>query len=253
VKRSTARHGRPRPSLIRRLTGQEEGKDADGGRSDDVLVPVVPAPSQRRRLIIGAVTLFLVVIAVIVFAKRGSDDDNAGRNGGSADKSLVAGGRTWRVVQGEWSTTGNVFRVTKPGPLFASLVVTDSGAADVTVRAEMSEVASGAGLVFRYQDPFNYWALEAVRGVVSWQLIKVEAGKSQVVRTTGFSPTGPGTVVAVTTKTDGTLRIAFNGKESTALNDLAHADRQGAGYIAQGVRASKAVFAGFRTEPLSVE
>jgi hypothetical protein len=99
--------------------------------------------------------------------------------------------------------------------------------------------------VFRYKDPFNYWTLQAAREVASWRLAKVIGGKSITVANTGLSPTEPGTLVGITTRTDGVIGISFNGKLKSTFTDRELADKTVVGIVAAGVRAQSASFSNF--------
>jgi hypothetical protein len=192
----------------------------------------------------------VVALAAALLAPSGGDDTapTAGRPSVvQAPGSVVVGGRTWRVVQGGWSVEQGELKVEAPGRLYSSLMVTDGGSPDVVVQARLQVAASGAGLVFRYQDPFNFWGLEAVQGVASWRLFKVVTGKKETVGDTGLSPTVTGTIVSVTTRSDGAIEVAFNGRLRKTFSDPALREKRGVGVLAFGPRASRAVFSDFTT------
>ena len=204
----------------------------------------------RRQLVIALVAVIAAAAVVAVLVGRsGSSSHKEVPQVLKAGQSAAIGGRTWHAIQGDWATSSTTFAIKTPGRSNASLLVTDSGLSDVTVQARMPVVAGGAGLVFRYRNPFNYWALRAVPGVASWQVVKVVDGKSVVVRNTGLSPTRNGTLVIVSTRTDGAIAISFNQRLTTTLNDPALAIERGTGFLALGSRANRAVFTDFATAP----
>ena len=156
-------------------------------------------------------------------------------------------GRMWRSIRGDWRLMERSTLVDKPGAGATSLIVSHAASPAVTVKARLSTAASGAGIVFRYKDPFDYWSLTAVRNVATWQLRKIVGGRQTFATSTGFTPTRNGTVVTVTTKTDGTIYVSFNGTPPQVLTDNALADQTGVGLIALGASAQHAVFEDFQT------
>jgi hypothetical protein len=152
-------------------------------------------------------------------------------------------------VKGDWQVRDGRITIERHGRYLLSLLVTDGRTSDAAISARMPVVRSGSGIVFRYANPFNYWMVRAVRGVASWQLLKVVDGKTAFVGNTGFSPTGDGTVVGVATRADGAIAISFNGKVQSSFTDHDLADKRGVGVGAVGGGSSGAVFTEFTVTP----
>lgn len=104
--------------------------------------------------------------------------------------------------------------------------------------------------MFRFQNGLNYWTLRAAKGVAGWQLIKIVGGKGTVVGRTGLSPTRNGTVVAVSTRTDGSIGISFNGKLQSSFTDRTLADKRYVGVQAAGPSSIRPTFSNFLVSPL---
>lgn len=211
---------------------------------------------RRRSVVVGLVALIAAVALIVVATQHGSSSDSGSSRAGGAtnppkatitvDQGKVAagspGGRSWRAVKGQWLIRSGTLSVKTPGQFLFSMLVTNGGSANVLVQAKMSKVVSGIGLVFRLKDPFNYWVVRAEAGTASWRVAKVVASKGTVVGNTGPSPTAPGTVVAVTTRSDGAIAISFDGKTAGSFSDPDLVENTVVGVQAVGAPANKARF-----------
>ena len=228
----------------------------------DAVVPE-PAPSgdgrgklwqrlrleKRKGIAIGIVALVAVIVLIVIAIRHSTSSSTSGDEAPhgtrvAAGQAVVINGVSWHAVKGDWNIAPNSTTIAKPGNLALSVLVTRASSPNTTVQVKMPVVATGAGLVFRYKSPFDYWSIQAVRQVASWRVVKVVGGKSTVVGNTGLSPTEPDTVIGVSTRTDGLLGVSFNGKLKVTFSDKALADQKGAGMIASGLKSS-AVFSNF--------
>lgn len=215
-------------------------------------------PERRRGVVIGLVAL-LAVIAIVVVAVSGGDGESDGDlTAGDGQVTLVPArattvvdGVSWRAVKGSWNVSRNRTMVASPGALGFSMLVRDGGGSSTRLEVTMAQVVEGAGLVFGYRSPFDYWTLQR-GGDADWQVVKVEGGKGEVVRAID-GPTSPGTTLAVAGTPDGGLAVSFDGKAAVTVRDAAIADRTLVGLIAAGPKAHTAVFGRLEVSDVSAE
>jgi hypothetical protein len=214
--------------LIGRLTA---GDDDGGGEGDGEALPAeggvdFPAGDVNRTGYWGFVSLTPITIDTFDRADDPTSLGDAGEGG------------TWEAVNGTWGiredaafTSGG----TGDGPFLA---VVPQGEGDGLTEVTMTVVEEGAGLVFRYLDPENYWAITANPGVGSWSVNRVIDGEAELVGELP-GPTADNTTVSVEQK--GTsLRFLLDGLEYLALTDGALADQLQGGMIASGATTGEA-------------
>ncbi len=99
------------------------------------------------------------------------------------------------------------------------MVIPDGGPVD-SAAVTFNEIATGSGLLFRYKDTQNYWALVASPTFGTWVLNRVVAGKTTRVTTTGFRG---GKVVEVV-MIGNTIQLWVGGLLSTTVRDATLSD-----------------------------
>jgi hypothetical protein len=157
------------------------------------------------------------------------------------------GGPRWRAEVGAWGVSGAAAYVS--GPVDGrALAVADVGRGDGTVSAKVARVANGAGVVFRYRDRDDWWAVLAVPAYATWVVVRTVDGHSETVANTGVSPVGDGTVVSVRTAGE-TIEISFDRGVAKTLVDPALSDAGGVGITAEGAAAGRARFDDFSFSP----
>lgn len=154
------------------------------------------------------------------------------------------GGAGWQEVAGRWGTSGGQAYVSAPAPGRDLAVVGAAG----SVQARLARMAPGAGLVFRYQDPANYWYVAAVPAYASWAVIKVVNGQEQVMGKTVLSPVQDDTTVTVASKGN-TIDVAIDGVVRRSLSDPVLANATTVGLTVSSAGAPQARFADFRIGP----
>ncbi len=112
---------------------------------------------------------------------------------------IMPGGPVWFNESGTWGVTSDQAYLSEPGPDRSHAVI-DTGQSNHVVQVRLPTLVNGAGLVFRYRSPLDYWAVVAVPGYATWAVIKVADGNEQVVADTGLSPVADGTAVGVRTE-----------------------------------------------------
>lgn len=168
-------------------------------------------------------------VGQIVEVSRGFDSFE--RPDDPADLGLSAGGEPWNQAVGTWGVqAGQAFLA---GPIGGrNLAVVDPGRSDGRVQVQVAVASEGAGLVFRYQDPFNYWAVVAVPAYATWTAIKVVDGREQVAADTGLSAAADGTSIGV--RLDGeTIDVVLNSRVIATVTDAALVRATGVGLTAR--------------------
>ncbi len=93
----------------------------------------------------------------------------------------------------QWKVVSGGFSISVEGLLTGKLTTGDSAIAVIpdggpvdSAAVTFNEIATGSGLLFRYKDTQNYWALVVSPTFGTWVLNRVVAGKTTRVTTTGF-------------------------------------------------------------------
>jgi len=243
-----------REALASSSNGAEDAEDAEQIGPELWLIR-----TRRRRLS----QRWLLGIAVVLVAAAGLVGLSLRASGGhTRHPTLVAdaftradtrqtlgttdSGQAWQAVHGVWAIRDHAARLVRITGAKSSFAVVDTGSPDGTVTLTESTVAPGAGLVFRYRDPSNYWAVEAAPRYGTWAIRKVSGGRQIVGANTGLSGLANGTTVTVRFK--GTaIDVFVNGVRRHTLVDSDFSDATMAGLEATGAGATDARWASFRT------
>jgi hypothetical protein len=125
-----------------------------------------------------------------------------------------------------------------------NLAIAEIGHSDASLSVRVARVTNGAGLVFRYRDRDDYWAVVAVPGYGTWSVVRTVDGKKESVGSTGLSAVQDGTTIGVTTH-GGTIEVLVNGNVTTVISDPALGDATMAGMTVDGSDAAQARFDDF--------
>jgi len=156
----------------------------------------------------------------------------------------VPEGPPWRAEAGTWGVVAGQAAVTTPAQGH-SLAVVPLGGGDGTVQVRLAKVVNGAGIVFRYQDPLNYWAVVAVPYYATWAVSKTVGGHTSGMGSTGLSAVQDGTTVAVRL-VGGTIDVAVEGQVRRTVADADLRRAPSVGMVAPaGTGASDARFDDF--------
>lgn len=195
------------------------------------------APPRVRRAAltaVGAVAAFALLTPVVASPQLWAegavvdtfDRDAPGPSLGPAD-SL----QTWRTVGGVWAVEDRAAGVVEAPERGAPLAVLNTAMADVRVAVTLTDIEPGSGLVFRYENVFNHWAVKAQPNFATWSVEKVVDGTVTSVGTVGrLTFDQEETRLEVSVFRD---RIQFfvNGRPASTYFDLTHADATVAGLI----------------------
>jgi len=173
--------------------------------------------------------------------------DTFDRSDDPASLGTIAGVRPgWRAAAGNWGVAGGQARVS--GPVSGrNLAVLPAGGEVEAVQVRVARVVNGAGLVFAYRSPLDYWAVVASPVYATWAVLQVADGRERVVADTGLSPLADGTAVAVSIDA-GTVDVAVDG---TVRRTVVAGGRPAAGAVgltAAGPDGSQARFDDLRVE-----
>jgi hypothetical protein len=190
---------------------------AGGGDTSDGTVPF-PHGDQNREGYWGFANLERITADTFDRADSPGTLGNAGT------------GQPWVPVSGTWGTVDDRAATTGGSRETPNIAVVPEGAGDGLTEVTMMKVEEGAGLVFRYLDPDNYWSVTANPGVGSWSVTRVIDGDAELVSEVP-GPTEDETTVSVT-QDDSVVRILLEGQEYLSLTDAALGDQLQGGLIA---------------------
>jgi hypothetical protein len=207
--------------VIGRVTAPDDEGTGDSANPSATTVAGLPFPTGDVNRVNYWGYAALEAVTIDTFDRPDSPDDlgNAG-----TDQPWDAVNGTWGIVESTAATSGGG---EGDGPLLA---IAGGGNGDGLTEALMTVVEDGAGLVFRYQDPSNYWSVTANPSVGTWSVNRVIEGQAEVVGELAGS-TASGTVVSVT-QNGSTIRVLLDGQEALSLIDAALGDRLQGGFIA---------------------
>jgi len=141
--------------------------------------------------------------------------DTFNRNDDATKLGVTDSGQRWFSVSGTWGVTGGTAYVARPGNGY-NLSVVNMHTPDGNVQVTLKKLVAGAGLVFRYHNPFNYWLVSASPKLATWAVQRVENAKLVTVGDLGVVPVQDETTVSVrlsgpqiTVAIDGQVRKSF--------------------------------------------
>jgi len=177
-----------------------------------------------RGVLVGVAAVVAVVVAgtiwFLISDRSGGDHSYAQHfdvDQGSLDRTSFSGDSSWRVERGAFSARGGSLTgvPSGPGPAVATV---DVGSPPRTISATYVHVSGGSGLVFRYKDAQNYWAVVATPEYGTWNVNKIVGGRPTFVANTGNNldsdSGGIGVVLAANT-----ISVLVDGKPSMRVDD----------------------------------
>lgn len=171
--------------------------------------------------------------------------DDFDRPGNALSLGKAGSGQSWERVAGYWGINDGVAVRTADVPGLPSLTVVPQAKGDGLVEVTMSTVEPGAGLVFRYVDPGNYWSVTTDPALGTWKVARVVDGKSELV--TEFSaPSKGGTTITVTLNGP-LLRFLVEAVEYFQISDQTFEGQLQAGLVSPPDSTGKARWDRFLT------
>lgn len=238
----------------------------DGGESEAAEDEGRQQISVRVRLVYLAIVLALLMLGWWVSTRAEGERQKALENiaqySGDAISDDFDRGLTSDLFLGpgssssdfDWSTLGDggwvaaadgVARVGN-GPQGNSLALVDAGQPDYAVVVTAAQAANNSGLVFRYQDVNNFWAVQAAPGFGTWNVIRYEGGVEAFKESVGLRNVSPGTRIAVSVLGP-SVRVFIDGVEVWSQPSDSFRSSQLIGLIAEN--SSRAAYDDFTLLP----
>jgi hypothetical protein len=151
--------------------------------------------------------------------------------------------RTWEPATGQWGVRDGDAAVLESDD-FRNHATVGLGQSDGAVQVRVDRLTAGAGVIFRYRGPSNYWAVVAAPNGGTWNLLRVEETDAQVVGNTGVTPVTDGTTVAARF-TGEQIEVIINGIVRLTVQDDFLIDEGQVGMTVRGDDATEARFDDF--------
>jgi hypothetical protein len=153
-------------------------------------------------------------------------------------------GQAWTIVGAPWGVQDRQASIGAADSGKRTVAVIGLGTGDGNAQVTLTKVASGAGLVFRYRDAFNFWAITASPKFGTWNIVKVVNGQPTNIDNVGKASVDDNTTIAA--KFQGNhIVFSLNGKEIKTLEDSTFATERYAGMVAVADDAHEARFDNF--------
>jgi len=208
-----------------------------------------------RQLVRGGCALVAAVVIVVVVTDRGelprSETGSAPTSTlptstpASRDRTPALVADEWDQIVGTWVIEGSRARLesSETDSESNNLLIVDTGTTDYTIRAALDIASTSSGLIFRYQDPRNYWALEAIRYYGLWRVYRIVDG----VRTDLATFEEPiccreGVLLSASTTNSGDVVLGIDSAVLWRTTDPLLADSTAAGLFSRGDDATDAHF-----------
>jgi hypothetical protein len=163
-----------------------------------------------------------------------------------ATLGAVPGGPRWRADEGTWGVVGGEAAVTAPA-LTRDLAVVSLGRRDGAVQVRLTRASGGAGIVFRYRDPFNYWSVVAVPQFATWSVVKTVNGQDEAATGPGVTATGEGTTIGVRLRGNA-IDVVIDRRVRRTIVDEALEGATGVGLVVDSRQPGESRFDDFRIE-----
>jgi hypothetical protein len=173
------------------------------------------------------------------------DDFERSANGGLGSTQT---GQRWQVASGTWAIQRGEAVLESQPSLKPSIATVDVGRADGWVQLTASSMPTGAGLVFRYRDPQDYYRVSPVPVYGTMNVMRVVRGVETRVGSTGLTNFGNGSTIGVRLRGP-RVTIFVDGHETVTyrIPELRTAHR--AGLVLDSPKSLGARFAGFAAGP----
>jgi hypothetical protein len=153
-------------------------------------------------------------------------------------------GQAWTIVGAPWGVQDGQASIGGADSGKRTVAVIGLGTGDGTTQVTLTKVASGAGLVFRYRDAFNFWAITAAPKFGTWNIVKVVNGQPSNVDNVGKAAVVDGTTIAARFQGNHIV-FSVNGKDIKSFEDSTFATERYAGMVGVADDAHAARFDNF--------
>ncbi|MDQ2724087.1 MAG: hypothetical protein M3Y36_01105 [Actinomycetota bacterium] len=159
----------------------------------------------------------------------------------------LPGGPPWQALAGTWGIANQQAYLSAP-IADQGLAVVAFGRPLASAQVRVAAMVAGAGLVFAYQDPGNYWVVQAEPSYGTWNVVQVVAGTSRGLGNIGLVPIADGTVVSAAVTGD-QVAVAVDGQVGRTFTASTPVMGQGAGLTVSGPGARMVRFEDFGITP----
>lgn len=225
-------------------------REPASGAARETSAPKRRSPPWNRWLLAPGFLVALVVGFVILLLVAGSesgdnettisDDFRTSRPELIAGRRLVAspsnpqGGKevpTWSTPRGSLVLSGGrAAGDPASSEVTPSMAVVEAPGTPQMVEARFNRVTGDMGVIFRFADPLNYWMLRPAPQYATWNIFSVVQGTSQLMRNTGLSGLGSGTVTVKLSGAD--IEVELGAHLNTKLSSRVLSGSKGVGLIA---------------------
>ena len=137
-------------------------------------------------------------------------------------------GQPWRQVEGSWTVRNGLAH--GAGPNGVTVTSVDPGGPVGLIQVVVGDLVAGSGVVFRFGDTQNHWALLAAPGVARWNLVKTVNGERIDVESYGPARVDAGTALIIRLAGD-QIEIEIDGSVVGDVTDPDLADRNAVGFF----------------------
>jgi hypothetical protein len=127
-------------------------------------------------------------------------------------------GQAWSVTGAPWGVQDGQAIVVGADAGRRSVAVAGLGTSDGSAQVTVAKVVAGGGLVFRYHDAFNYWALTAAPKFGTWNIQKIVDGQTINLGNVGRTPVEDNTTIGAKFQ-GGHISFQVNGADVKSIDD----------------------------------
>ncbi len=198
-------------------------------------------PAKHRRWVLAAgVAGVLIVLSVVAYLVRGSSGQSVDFTQRfdvpleSLDGQATTGDVRWSVVGGTFSSEGNGLLARPEDGITDAIATIALPAPPQSFSVVVRNPQALTGIVFRYENAFNYWSLHAAPFYANWVIYQRLGGVTRYVGSTqGLDLDVTGDAQTVTLRFVGnTVRFEMGGRVRQQLTVSEPAEAWGVGLVA---------------------
>jgi hypothetical protein len=218
---------------------------------------------RRRDVVIGTIVLVLLLGAGVVLSALLADEspedaadrlvgveptDDFDRQSDGRTVGVAANGDSWNAISGVWGIdAAQVFLAEGTAGGARNLLTLDMGSEDGTVAVTFARTRQGAGLVFRYDGPDDFWVLLPARDFGTWVVQHVVDEEVVANDNVGLADSDDGTQVVLEVKRT-TITVTIGDNAPVAIQ-IDPSDATAVGLTALGFGSNEARWDDFYAIP----
>ena len=141
------------------------------------------------------------VIAELPGSDRYSDDFIRSETADEGKPAVLSGqapsGLQWSTIGTEFFLDGGLATIGSGDDDAVGIAIIDTGWSNANIGATLDQAPAGTGLVFRFRDIDNYWALTSNPAAGTWTLTLVVDGETVLSEAIGLTSVDPGARVSI--------------------------------------------------------